>query len=108
MPTLEVKRAALDVRREIETIATALWISTSGLPSEGIRKRYIERRLVLVITSVSPEVRLEAFRAARQAGYVYKEASDVLHGRMRASRVNATHIRQWRNDIDRLRLFISA
>ncbi|UKF25806.1 MULTISPECIES: hypothetical protein [Clavibacter] len=108
MQALEVKRAALKVRREIEVLATDFWASASALPREGMAKTAIERRLVLIVASVPPESRRNAFKAARQAGYVYKETSDVLHGRTRASWINAVRVREWNSDVARLTAIVAS
>ncbi|CAO1649068.1 hypothetical protein NYA9BBAC_00152 [Salinibacterium sp. NYA9b] len=98
----EVKREALRLRREVETVSVEIWVAVSGQPSNTVSTRFVERRLLLLVTMVDDPLRLEAFRAARQAGRVYAETSDVLHGRTRASRFHSTHIEEWKNDLSRL------
>lgn len=97
-----IKREALRVRRAIESVSVEIWVTASGLPRSQVSARHVERRLLLLATMTNDGVRLEAFRAARQAAHVYRETSDVLHGRTRASRFRGIHIEEWRNDLSRL------
>lgn len=98
-----VKLEALRLRREIEAISVDIWAAATGLPRNQVSTRVVERRLLLLVTMVDDQLRLEAFRAARQAAHVYRETSDVLHGRTKASRFQSLHIEEWKNDLSRLR-----
>lgn len=96
------KQEALRLRRAIEAISVDIWMAASGLPRSQVSTRYVERRLLLLVTMVDDQARLDAFRAVRQAAHVYSETSDVLHGRTSASRFRRPHIEEWKNDLSRL------
>ena len=98
----EIKQEALRLRRTIEAISVGIWVTVSGLPKNEVSTRVVERRLLLLVAMVEDRRRLEAFRAARQAGRVYSETSDVLHGRTRASRFQTAHVEEWKADVSRL------
>lgn len=102
MPPYNIKREALRVRRAIESVSVEIWVTASGLPRSKVSTCHVERRLLLLATMTNDGVRLEAFRAARQAAHVYRETSDVLHGRTRASRFRGTHVEEWNDDLFRL------
>ncbi|ALE91176.1 hypothetical protein AOC05_00360 [Arthrobacter alpinus] len=107
MSTFDAKIEALRIRRDIESIALTLWANASGLDRSMLVSKVVDRRLVLLVAQVEDHQRLAAFRAARQAGHVYSETSDVLHGRTRGARFGAVQIGEWDKDLQRLRSFIS-
>ncbi|PRB66809.1 hypothetical protein CQ011_17325 [Arthrobacter sp. MYb213] len=97
---------ALRIRREIESISATLWADVSGLNRLEIMSRAVDRRLVLLVAQVETDQRVEAFRAALQAAHVYRETSDVLHGRTRASRFGVIQVAEWQQDLLRLRGYL--
>ncbi|MET3175989.1 UNVERIFIED_ORG: putative ATPase [Arthrobacter sp. UYCu721] len=102
----DIKIEALRIRREIESFSVTLWADVSGLDRSVIISRAVDRRLVLLVTQVEDDQRIAAFKAARQAAHVYRETSDVLHGRTRASRFGAVQVAEWQQDLLRLRAFL--
>jgi len=98
----DIKREALRLRRAIEAISVEIWITASGLPRTQVSTCVVERRLLLLVSRADDQLRLEAFRVARQAAHVYRETSDVLHGRTRASRFQSTHLEEWKADYARV------
>lgn len=90
------------MRRAIETVSVEIWLATSGLPKNQVSATCVERRLILLVTMVDEQRRLETFRAARQAARVYSETSDVLHGRTRAYRFKSAQVEEWKADLLRL------
>ena len=98
----DVKLEALRLRRAIEKISVDVWVNASGLSRHTVSSGLVERRLVLLIAKVSDARRLEAFRTVRQAGLVYRETSDVLHGRLKGARFQDTQLNEWRSDCLRL------
>lgn len=106
MRATDIKIEALRIRREIESISVTLWADVSGLNRLEVMSRAVDRRLVLLVTQVETDQRIEAFRAALQAAHVYRETSDVLHGRTRASRFGAIQVTEWQQDLLRLRGYL--
>lgn len=102
----DIKIEALRIRREVEALSVTLWADVSGLDRTGITSRVVDRRLMLLVTQVKDNQRISAFKAARQAAHVYRETSDVLHGRIRASRFGPVQIAEWRQDLLRLKEYL--
>lgn len=98
----DIKREALRLRRAIEAISVDIWVTASGLLRTQVSTSVVERRLLLLVPRADDQLRLEAFRVARQAARVYSETSDVLHGRTRASRFQSAHLEEWKADYARL------
>jgi len=98
----DVKQEALRLRRAIEEISVEVWTVASGLPRDEVTTKVVSRRLILMVTMVDDPLRLEVFRAVRQAARVYSETSDVLHGRTRGSRFRGVQVEEWEADLLRL------
>gem|GEM_PF-4528076 len=103
MLLIDLKREALSMRRDIEAAASHLWGPViNKAVSEGWIKN-IEVRLTLLVAHVDIEKRRHAFKAARKLGHVYRETSDVLHGRISTAHFNDKRVEEWKSDLTRFR-----
>lgn len=96
---MELKQEAITLRREIEFAASQLWGPVIGRAVPEICVGNVERRLTLLVARVNTEERLLAFRVARKLGHVYRETSNVLHGRISAAHFNENRIAEWKSDL---------
>lgn len=91
----EVKLRALAARQRTERIAGALWAGATGLTPAAVYHTQIPERLLLGVAFVDDNDRHQAYVLARAAGYVYRESSDVLHGRLRSAHVGVVQLEEW-------------
>jgi len=101
MDLIELKQEAMAIRREIENLSSQLWARVIGQEVEDIWVRNIELRLTLLVVRVEETDRLWALRVARKLGHVYKETSNVLHGRISAAHFNENRVAEWKSDLNR-------
>jgi len=98
---VRLKTEALALRREIEALASQLWAPVIGEQPQDVWVKSIERRLVLVVAHVSSDNRNLAVRAALKLGHVYRETSDVIHGRSNVAHFNMNRVAEWQADLER-------
>lgn len=91
----DFRLCALQARRELEEYSTALWSEFTGVPTSEVWITQVASRLHLVLGRVSARSGREALTVVRAAGIVYKETSDVLHGRMRGAHMAEVRIAEW-------------
>jgi hypothetical protein len=94
------------MRRDIEAASSYLWGPVVNRTESEVRLRNIERRLTLLVAHVGDEQRRNAFMAAQKLGHVYRETSDVLHGRISTAHFNEKRVEEWKSDLARFRKFL--
>lgn len=98
--TSVVRMEALASRRALETYSTALWARCTGVRPEEVWVGHVASRLHLVLGTVPLRARKAALTTVREAALVYKETSDILHGRMGANHLGTHRRAEWRAAVE--------
>lgn len=96
---IDVRLAALRVRRVLEEHSTVLWSEFTGVPTTEIWITQVAARLHLVLGRVDAVSTRDALTALRAAVIVYRETSDVLHGRIRGAHTVHVRVAEWRDAV---------
>lgn len=94
---------ALRLRRELEEYSTELWSEATSVATASVWVTQVSARLHLLVGRVATESSQEALAVVRAAVIVYRETSDVLHGRMRGSHVADLRMDEWREAVEAYR-----
>jgi hypothetical protein len=103
----DFRLCALRTRRELEEFSTALWSEFTGVPTSEVWVTQVSARLHLVLGRVGALSVKEALIVVRAAVIVYRETSDVLHGRMRGAHMAGVRIAEWRNAVQGYALLLA-
>jgi len=89
------KAAAVSTRQRIEHLATSEWADFTGEKFDTLSHSNVAMRLKLLAAIGPVAEHRENYELALALGHVYKETSDVLHGRLRAMNLPLVRVQEW-------------
>jgi hypothetical protein len=87
--------AVLDLRIRLERLAMAAFVETCRPGTVG-RHTHIAARLLFLVGLIDAAEQDRVHRLARLGGHVYRQTSDVLHGRVSSLDLGDVVVDEWR------------